>query len=86
MSHKWEFTDILWSAELNRYADITISKVVLIGESAAVGVDRCKRSAIGIDKPPNLRVIIPTSKIIQPCLGIVIVSAIANGVNPSQPD
>ena len=60
---------------------ITISEIVLIGESVAIRVDSYKGCAIGIDKPPYLRVIIPTSKIVQPRLRVVIVSPVANRVN-----
>ena len=60
---------------------ITISKIVLIGETIAIGINRCKRSAVGVNKPLHRRVIIPASEIVQSRLRVVIVSTVANGVN-----
>ena len=60
---------------------ITISKIILIGESVTIRVNCCKRSTISIDKPLHRRVIIPAPQIVQSRLGIVIVSPVATGVN-----
>ena len=48
--------------------------------SFCIRVECCKRSTVGVDKPPYLRIIIPTAEVVEPRLAIVVIPTIPNRV------
>ena len=47
-----------------------------VGSNERVGIHH----HIGVDEPGNLRVIVPALEIIEPCLGVVVIPPVAEGV------